>query len=226
MTVTDRDALSPENRMMLDELDKTEAVIPGYAEKMTRPDLAAPSAPVTRKFPCKFSAECGDFPNPSTLGKHYKEAHPGEHVSSNANTQKITCVCGRTVLRASWRYHMTHTHAEVPRGDWKTYEAKVTEATITPEGRIQCPQCPTTLNSRDSLSKHLRRKHGTNIKEVGLVPLPPPLPPQPEPVADEPLTVDGIVGTLVELHWPKSMPTRKALEMLEVRSVLERFLHG
>jgi hypothetical protein len=41
---------------------------------------------------------------------------------------------------------------------------------------------------------------------------------------DEPLTVDGIVATVVELRWPHTMPTRKALEMLEVRTVLEKFL--
>lgn len=47
--------------------------------------------------------------------------------------------------------------------------------------------------------------------------------PVPEP-AEEPLTVDGILATLVELRWPVSMPTRKVLEMADVRAVLQRFL--
>lgn len=51
-----------------------------------------------------------------------------------------------------------------------------------------------------------------------------PVPSVAVPSVDDPLTVDGILATLVELRWPHTMPTKKVLEMVDLRVALEKFL--
>jgi hypothetical protein len=211
--------LSPENQMVLDELERAEGSIPRYDEKMPLPPPAAPEARAPRLFPCKYGCtDAGPFTNPGQLGQHYSESHP-EHKKANANAEKVTCTCGRTVTRSSWRYHMDHMHPDVPRSEWKSYEAKTNmPGEKTESDRVPCPRCSTTLKDRDSLGKHLNRVHHISIKDLAVI--------EPEPEDDQPVTMDDIVVGLVELRWPHHVPTPKIREMFAWREHTERFLNG
>jgi uncharacterized Zn finger protein (UPF0148 family) len=107
---------------------------------------------------------------------------------------------------------------------------------VVPEGKTFCPHCEKNI-STTYFDKHLVKIHDIGRKREykarvnkGAAVTPPKAKKlreveiEPEYKHDEPLTVDGILATLVELRWPHTMPTKKVLEMVEVRAALAKFL--
>lgn len=100
--------------------------------------------------------------------------------------------------------------------------------------KTECPECGKMI-SVHNLRAHRRKLHDVGrlrefkprpaarkdvkakTKEKAKVAHTPPA----EPVTS---TVDFILTRVVEARWPQNMPTRKALEMVQVRLALEKFL--
>ena len=119
-------------------------------------------------------------------------------------------------------------------GENPTQPVSPPEAETLIDGKVECPECgkpvkATYLQGHMLKQHHIgrqrefkSRKKGTNSKPKGTE-VAIPTPPQPQST-EEPLTVDGIMTTLVELRWPHAVPTKKVAEMLEIRTALEKFL--